>query len=149
MILSCVSWTSDGDVNNTLKTKWICLTFLGCVLTNNKALIITEVLSIRFPCSKVYEEVLLVGENRMCLIRTNRLACFPPIPTGKGEKGLILQILSFRLEIGVHILCNIKLCIGYVLVKHLRFRTELSRFLTSKAHVGFVLDRTKHNKHLE
>lgn len=69
----------------------------------------------------------------MCLIRAKKLACFLPSPTGKGEKGLISQILSFRLEIDVCSLCNIKLCIGYVLVKCLRFRTELSRFLTSKA----------------
>lgn len=69
----------------------------------------------------------------------------PPPPTGNGEKGFISQIFSKDIS-----LYNVKLCIGYVLVKHLRFRTALSRFLTSnKAHVAFVLAITKHNKHLE
>lgn len=71
-------------------------------------------------------------------------AFFLPPPTGNGEKGLISQIFSKDIA-----LYNVKLCIGYVLVKHLRFRTALSRFLTSKTHVAFVLAITKHNKHLE
>lgn len=55
-------------MNNTLKPKWICPTFVGCVLTNNKALIITEVLCpLDSHVQKVYEEVLLVRREQNVL----------------------------------------------------------------------------------